>query len=227
VVRVGGKRYGLTCEHVVYGAQARAEVRSYSYRSRRIGGVIGEIARTGGLVVGGHLNQADYALLELSTSTWVSGRFPEPIGRLSPGVFSTKGLAIRASGALDGAVPVQMIGAKSRWVAGVASGVFTPVTFRLDDGRFEFVRFAPICIEVTAVPEQGSQHIDFCDEGDSGALVVTREPGGGRPRPLGLLISKSADRSDGGPIMRRGYAVPVERVLSAISGGTISVSIEG
>lgn len=97
-------------------------------------------------------------------------------------------------------------------VRGAISGVRQNLVIPCHNGSSAF--FARTCLEIRpdAAGEVGTREdpIDFCEEGDSGALVLGHEQS---PRAVGLLVGQGSSNHS---VYGHGYALPFGRVFRPI-----------
>ncbi|HBS28296.1 MAG TPA: hypothetical protein DEB06_02340 [Phycisphaerales bacterium] len=211
MVEHAGRRYLLSCGHTFEGGKQGDTVAWLNMRSRKPGRRVGSLAKVN--------KGTDSSLIGAHWPARVVPGFPRRIGRVDPNPFPMDSLSFVPRTAIHGRVLVQAVGAVSGLTVGyAASGVFSPITYTRHPGKKRTRSAAapasytlnPAFIEVK--PDL-SLNPDFCQEGDSGALLLTT-PGRGLPQPLGLLV---AVRRDG--LGDFGLAVPIQRVLDDIGAG--------
>lgn len=181
-------------DHVVYHVLSSARTDSRGRRQPELGRPVATI---------GHdhdrLASLDCVVAELNFRTRVKPKFPRPIGQISDDVVRVNEWQFT-----NNEVEVQMWGARSGHCRGYSA---VGMDYQIDAhaGR---AAIEPPLIEIS--PDHRT-HLEFCDRGDSGALVVTVPPKGERPRPVGILIAKSEQK-----FLTVGYAMPMERIMKAL-----------
>jgi hypothetical protein len=205
VVRQDGKRYILSCAHVFQGGKRGDPVRLYDVDGDRTKRRLGALAHTPSR----DAHSIDCALVAIEWSARVRASFPPPVGSAVGEPFPVDDLRIVPNNRIAGRVDVQAFGATTPYTRGGASfGVFSILSSRSPRSRkSEWKTEPPLIIIKPAL----DSNLDFCAEGDSGALVLTVGSAGHPARPLGLLVATDDDG-----IGRFGYAIPIGRVLDAL-----------
>lgn len=232
VVSVDGKKHMLSCAHVFGTDAVDASVRLYDVKRGRSARKIGTVRKQ---TLPGSAGGADCALIQVRRTARVHAAFPDKSLRVDPEPIDADKLKIRASTSSAGPVSVRAFGAASGQMLGRAQiGAFAVVTPIIDPKGTTTWETEPPTIVIS---QDGAKAVPFCTSGDSGAVVLTDEgrssspnhprrgrqhlgsrSGSGPSRPLGLLLRAETPKPLG-PFLRRGYAIPIKRVLDEIGEG--------
>ena len=204
IIKYAEKRHILTCAHVFENTSKAPSVHSYTHKHRS-GRTLGHAKSVS--------KGLDYALVRVKRNTRVHASFPKPIGKISPTVYPTDALNFVEPTKLKGRLEVQILGSNNAHPKkGLASaGLYAPFHYDIDKPTTYTIQSPYIEIKPALAKDRD---LNFCTDGDSGALVVTdNSKSGTSPRPLGLLVAK-AEKEDA--IGAFGYAVPIQRILDDI-----------
>lgn len=208
VVRRGESRMLLTCAHVVAangvnpGIGDRVKRREHAGREHDLGGVLHTVTiRTGALD-----NEADCAVVSVGEEHEAC-RFIPNIGEGVAAPMTDKEIRM--------GMLVRKMGAATRLTWGRITQF--PIQAKVGYKNGQWAGFKT-CIEVTPTDEPwrgGRKFVEFCNAGDSGALIVSADD---VPRAIGLLTSREVWRhldamGSVKDLLGRGVGVPINRVL--------------